>query len=276
MGILYLFFRRYGNLMLFILLEGLCFYLIVTYNNRQQTILFNSYSYFFGNMYEQYSGIVSFTRQSAVADSLAMENAKLLEELLTLRNSISLRSDSIKDDTLRQTYTLIEARVVDNSINRDKNFILINKGKRHGITANSGLITEHGAVGIIRQVGMDYAIAMSVLHRSAIVNATIKNKGYFGPLVWKGGAPTEMYLEDIPMHARFAKGDTIQTTGYSTIFPSGITLGMIDTFWRADGSYAYTIKVNLIEDLARLNRVYVVNHLYKDEISSLEKSVKDE
>lgn len=227
-------------------------------------------------MYEQYSGIVSFTRQSAIADSLATENANLIEELLTLRNSISLKSDTINDDTLRQTYILIEARVVDNSVNRDKNFILINKGKRHGIMPNSGIITRNGAVGIIRQVGMNYAIAMSVLHQSAIVNATIKNRGYFGPLVWKGGSPKKMYLEDIPMHARFAKGDTIQTTGYSTIFPSGITLGVIDTFWRADGSYAYTIKVDLIEDLARLDRVYVVNHLYKDEISSLEKSVKDE
>ncbi|NJK82906.1 MAG: rod shape-determining protein MreC [Saprospiraceae bacterium] len=276
MGIISLFFRQYANVVIFILLEAFCFYLIVQYNNRQKTILFNSYSYIFGNMYERYAGIISFTRQAEVADSLAKENANLLEEMLSLRNSIALRSDTIKDDSLKQTYELIEARVVDNSINRDKNFILINKGEKHGITPNSGIITQNGAVGIVRQVGMNYSIAMSVLHRSAIVNVNIKNKGYFGPLVWKGGAPTKMYLEDIPMHARFAKGDTIQTTGYSTIFPSGITLGQIDTFWRADGSYAYTIIVNLVEDLAKLDRVYVVNHLYKDEISSLEKSVKNE
>jgi rod shape-determining protein MreC len=69
-----------------------------------------------------------------------------------------------------------------------------------------------------------------------------------------------MILEAIPGQAEIRIGDTIITSGYSFIFPKGIFIGKVEQFWTEGGSNYYTIKVRLHEDIARMNRVYVVEN----------------
>jgi len=94
-------------------------------------------------------------------------------------------------------------------------------------------------------------------------------------MVWEEEDSKTVHLKDIPVHAKVEIGDTIQTTGYSSIFPTDINIGVIDTTWKA-GSNSHTIFVHLFEDLANLQYVYVVNYLEKAEIEKLENELLNE
>lgn len=269
-------FKRYGIIFFFLLLEVVALSLVVRFNNRQKAIYNNTVDRVLGNIFERYTDATSILVYPRIADSLAIENAELRAQLLENRKSTSFVQDSVQIDSLKETYTFIAAKVVDNSINKANNYIVIDKGSKHGVKPHMGLITKKGAVGIVRAVGKEYSLAMSILHRDAIVNAAIKGRDYFGPMVWRNESPLIMNLNDIPRHATLEIGDTVQTTGYSTIFPTNIPIGVIDNYRRIDGDYSYYIEVKLFEDVAKLDYVYVVNHLYKAQIEELEKEVKNE
>ena len=48
---------------------------------------------------------------------------------------------------------------------------------------------------------------------------------YFGTLSWNGRNARFANLDELPRHVEFEKGDTIVTSGYSAIFPSGVVVG---------------------------------------------------
>ena len=86
-----------------------------------------------------------------------------------------------------------------------------------------------------------------------------------------------MNLENIPKHIKpIEKGDTVQTSGYSAMFPEGLLIGTVDTAWLADGKGAHDIIVNLNEDLSTLKYVYIVTNLMKTEQLDLEQTTEDE
>jgi rod shape-determining protein MreC len=263
---------RFGNILLFLLLEAIAFYLVVLFNDSQKLILFSSANRIVGTSYEGINFVTSFFLMGNYADSLVVENANLRAQLEQYRYYQIPSNDSLQLDTL-QAYSYVGARVINNSINSKNNYMTINKGRKHGIAEHMGVITHKGAVGIVLRVSDHYAQVMSILHRNTQVNAAIKRTGYFGPLVWRGNDPKMMFLKDIPLHADIQLGDTIQTTGYSTIFPTGVPIGVVDTFRQELGSYAYEIDVALFEDIAKLEYVYVVNFLRKKEVEQLEKEI---
>ena len=44
---------------------------------------------------------------------------------------------------------------------------------------------------------------------------------------WQGGDANIAYVEDVPRHAKFKRGDWVETSGYSTIYPPGVLEGAI-------------------------------------------------
>ena len=150
----------------------------------------------------------------------------------------------------------------------------LNRGKSHGIKSNTGVITNNGIVGVVQKVSKNYAGVMSILHHNTRISAKLKSSDYFGSLVWKKNDARYMYLDAIPKHAELEKGDTIITSGFSTMFPEGIMIGTVSKAKIIDGSNFYEIKVRLSSDMNNLNHVFVVNNLLKEEQEALEEAVK--
>lgn len=270
--------ERFGTIMTFIVLQGVCFYLIVTYNSDQRTIYLNSSTNWIAWYHDFSSTFKDIAENQTIQDSLGRENALLREQISTLLQSDVTLRDTVRTDSLNQLYTFISAEVIKNSINLSRNFITIDKGYKDGVREHSGVITNKGVVGIVRETSRNYALVMSILNAESIVNAKVKNKGYFGPLVWKDRSPKHLYLTDIPQHAEaiIEEQDTVQTTGYSSIFPTNINIGVIEGAAIGTGETARRYKVVLFEDLANIQRVYVVNHLQKSELDSLENVLANE
>ncbi len=270
---------KFGGVIFFILLEVLCFSLIVQNNKKQKEIYDSTYQRLTGSFYNNWDKVTHWWNMSGVADSLAEENARLRAELKNAQFITTILKDSSFNKESKQRYTYIKSRVVSNSVKRNNNNVRINRGTDHEIAPHMGVISaggRGGIVGITRETSPSHTRIMSILHREVRVSVEIKKSKDFGSLVWRGNDYTVMRLEDIPKDVNVLSGDTIQTSGYSLMFPQGILVGTVDTSWVESGSNVHTIDVKLINDLRKLKYVYVINDLMKEDLKSIEEEQKDE
>ena len=270
---LFLLLARYGSVILFIFLEILCLYLIVNYNKSQKEIYFNSSNLFSGYILDKKENAKAYVGLKEVNKNLHLENARLLQKSFMQRDN-EYRNDSIQQDTSLK-YSFIAASVINNSVRSRNNTITLNKGSKHGIKPGMAVISSDGVVGVVRNVSSKYSQVLSILNSQSRISTKINKNNYHGNLIWKGGSPIKMILEAVPKHAVFEKGDTISTSGYSSIFPEGILIGTIEDFRVPSGSSNYFIDIRLNNDMAKLKHVYVIENLDLPEIKNLDKDLDE-
>ena len=264
---------RNGVFLVFIGLEVLCFRLVVRHNQEQSEIYHSTSAAINGAINKRLGSISRYWKLNSVNDSLRIENARLKEELIrriATRATTSPAPGIASDDSVRVAYEVIPTRVLQNSIGSRNNYITLDKGRIDGIAEGMGVASSNCPVGIVVGVSKRFSRVMSILHGNTMLSATIKGKGYFGSLVWRGFNPRKMELEAVPKHARLYVGDTVVTSGYSQIFPPDLVIGTIDTFWLPRGSNFYNVVVTLNGDLGNLQTAYVYSNYQKQELEQLE------
>ncbi len=271
-------FLRLSGFFVFLLLEVICFTLVVKYNQTQKDVFVNSVNRGTGLLHKASS---TFSHYFSLDDEnyrLARENAKLLEMIYNMGIDTTEYIDTAFHENNEPQYVFQVAKVIKNTINNHHNYIMINKGSDDGIEPHSGVITNDGVVGIIVKVSKRNAEAMSILHRQTKISASFKGERFPGSLVWEHREKnTHLFsLLDIPKHAEVTVGDTIVTSGFSNIFPSGLILGTVENVELKPGKYAYDITVRSKIDMANIQYVYIVKNLFKKEQENLEKAVMEE
>lgn len=244
-------------------------------NSYQRSVALSSSSRVIGIAYENVNRFRSYLNLGVVNDSLATENARLKEQLKSSFYVDSVEEKTVKDTALKQQYTFIVARVVNNSIHQKDNYITINRGKLHGIAKGMGVISPSGVVGIVRTVSNHYSTVQSILHTDTRISAGISENGAFGSLVWgeEEFDPQMATLRDIPNHVIVKKGQHVVTTGFS-LFPPGIPIGTITITGAKGGESFLDIKVKLATDFSTLQYVYVVKNHFALEQQQLEAQSK--
>ncbi len=265
---------KYGAHILFVVLEFICFTLIINNNDAQKDIFINSSSILTGKIEEQRSNLIEYNNLKNLNDSLLRENATLIENLITIDYS----NDNIPPgDSILSQYSLIPSKIINSTINLRNNYYTLNTGSRQGVKPDMGVISSHtGLIGIVRNVSENFAHVISILNRQTKISCAIKNRVGHGTLVWDDMDPLRMTLGSIPKHEKIAIGDTIITSGYSTIFPRGILVGTIESYTVPPGSNSFAITVKLFNDLTSIKYGYVIQNRYAEEQSKLEKEVISE
>jgi rod shape-determining protein MreC len=181
-----------------------------------------------------------------------------------------LNADAEFDSVWAQQYNFIPARVISNSTNKQNNFISIDKGAAHGVKTDMAVVSHDGVVGVITGVSANFATVMPILNIDLRISSKIKNTGYFGSLHWDGRDPGSALLHELPHHVTINTGDTIITSGYSAIFPEGIMVGTIAEF-ELKGANFYTVVVDLSTNFRRLNHIWVIEDLFREELLELQR-----
>lgn len=286
---LIIFFRRYFNFFLFLLLEVICIVLVFRNNDFQKTAYLNSASDISGKLYTKYNNVQYYFHLKSTNDSLVTENARLHNLLRTSYDSIStdrgIKTDTIRTysqdtahkllDTRIRRYTYFPAKVINNTVTKPMNYITIHRGRLQGIRPNMGVISSSGVVGVVRSVSDNYSVVLSLLSKSNTVgfSARLNNGREMGTVHWDGDNATFAQLKDIPRSARIHKGDTVVTSGYSALFPENIPIGFVEAVTIGDkSSTSFTIKLRLATNFYNLQYVYVIENLLKDEQQRLEDS----
>jgi rod shape-determining protein MreC len=262
---------KYGGHILFVVLEILCFYLVINYNQVQRDIYFNSSNVFAGKLSEQTSKVYSFSKLREVNDSLMRENANLIENLI----SIDYTTDTIsRADSIYDQYDLIPTSICNNTIHLRNNHITLCGGSRIGIQKDMGVISSSkGIIGIVRSVSENYAHVITLLNSQSRISCAVRNRNCHGSIRWRNMDPLRVTLIDVPKHEKIALGDTIITSGYSTMFPKGILVGKIENYTIPPGSNNYEVTVKLFNNLTNLQYAYVVKNRFAAEQNKLESEV---
>lgn len=259
--------------LLFLFLEVISVVFIINYNSFQRSRYLNTSNAVSASLYNSYSAVIQYF-------SLKKVNKSLMEENALLRNQIDQYENLITDSTMvgaitDSTFHYISARVINNSVNKQQNYITINRGRKHGVKPDQGIISSTGIVGIITSVSESYSMGLSVLNPRWSISAKLKKNGYYGSLIWNGKNYKNAELNEIPFHVEVDVGDTIVTSGYSSVFPEGIMVGTVESFTQPPGENYYVINVALSTDFKSVTWVEVINDLKADELQELKQETLD-
>ncbi len=275
------FVTKYYHWFLFIFLEVISGVLLFQSNNYQGSVWFSSANSVAGVVYELESNVRSFFSLTRVNEELTLRNFYLERQVTQLRR---LYDEATREKTPQERqeleflskYELIPAKVVSNTVDKVDNLMTIDKGKVDGVEKDMGVVSGNGVVGTVFLVSDRYSVVIPVLNvSSSRISCAIRGRGYFGYLQWYGGDSSCAYVEDIPRHARFKRGDWVETSGYSAIFPPGVLVGRIERIYDSADGLSYRLKIRLTTDFACLRDVCVINDKSIGERLHLMEQVKD-
>ena len=267
---------KYHFAFLFLLLELVSVGLLVHYNNYQQSSFLASANEVSGSAYSIVKNITGYLELKKVNEELAKDNARL--RTLNNQSFIQTNTDTVEvNDTVNvQQYIYTGAKVVNNTLHKRANYIILDKGMQQGIEPDMAVINATGIVGIVKDVSQNYCAVLSLLHKDSEISVKLKNNDYFGPLTWQElDAANEATLSDIPSHVIIAIGDSVVTRGSSGIFPKNILVGTIISFEEVPGSGFYETKVRLSANFNNLSYCYIVKNLLRAEQLELEEKVSE-
>ena len=268
---------KYHFTIIFILLEAVSFSLIVQHNSYQRTVFSGHAASFFGSVSSFFSNMDDYLALKGTNDKLVAENTNLRNTIENLKYSLSLlEKDSIAFDSaaLQPSFRFKSAKIVNASSNKTKNYITINRGTMDGVAKEMAVCSGEGVVGVVQDASWHNAIILPLINTNSRVSAKLKKNGYYGSLQWDGNDYRYSYLKDIPFHVDVQQGDTIVTSGFSSIFPEGEILGYVETVDKETANFL-SIKIKLATDFKKISTVYVITNLKKSERQQLERANHD-
>ncbi len=266
-----LFLYRVRAFLLFLFLEGIAIWLIVSYNSQQGSAFFNSSNQFSGSVLTAQNNVVEYFSLASVNKNLVEKNAELLAELEKYQkpaDSVFIELDSV----LLHSFQFKGAKVINNSINLSQNFITLNKGSNHGIKEEMGVFNEEGVVGRVKGVTKNFASVISILHTDLLISSKIASTEVFGSTKWDGKNSKEAKLLYVPRHVTIEVGDEVVTSGYNAVFPEGISIGHVLEVKQGTDTNYLDITIELTADLSRISYVYLVENNQEEELDELYQS----
>lgn len=203
---------------------------------------------------------------------LAYTNEKLIAENVKLKalELMNFTEQTPKDRTIDSfPFKVLGARIIKNSYNLARNYLIIDQGYTDGIETEMGVISSDGVVGIVNQVTAEFSSVISILHRDLKINAGFKKNGAYGSLSWQGKHPKRMKLNDVSTLNPVMVGDTIVTGGMSDYFPYGILIGKVFSFQKPELEGYYDIDIELFSNLTQKDFVYILKNIKKDQLNQL-------
>jgi rod shape-determining protein MreC len=273
---LFVFLRKHYFYFLFAFLEVFALILLVNQNDFQKSQLFSVSNRFTGGINNLFSNITEYF-------SLRKTNEVLVEELARLHSRIPeafyVTDKNVfykKDSIVMLEYKYLSAKVISNSTNKRNNFLMINKGSRHGIVNHMGVVIGNTVVGQVVAVTPHFSWIMSLLHKDSRISGKFLKNDQLVNIEWNGASYRTGQVKEIPKHIKMVVGDTIITSGNSDIFPEGLLIGTISGFTiAADDNFNHG-EIRFTTDFNSLGYVEVVIDLMRQEKEQLKSSFKDQ
>ncbi len=264
---------RYKHWFLFFILELIALLLLFNRSVHHSAIrssMMNSIVGYSNDIANKWYAYIDLKKEN---EALLIEKANIENRYLQLQkdfetykaNNISIL-DSIKQES--NCEVLITAEVVNRRKIDNRSYIIINKGRNHGVRKNMGVIGRSGVIGCIMSTSDNYSIIIPIINNNFQLNCVSKQSGSSGTLV-SYGLENFCSLKNIPKHIKLQIGDSILTGKDSYIFPEGLLVGRISP--NKQGTH---YNVRLATNFNGLHNVYIINKKKSSEINSLEDQIK--
>lgn len=205
-------------------------------------------------------------------EALEAENEALKKQVAELQDTARKADATERENTrLRNTMKLLEshdtyeevdAYIIGWSSTDWSNTLTINRGTNAGIAENMVAITDNGeVVGLVSQVGPNFAVVKTVLDSTLEISATIATSGYNG-MVSGGyieGNDKYLQMDYLPSSAIIRNKDQVVTSG-STLYPRGLILGsVVDAGFKETGVAKYAV-LKPAAEISSLEQIFIVTN----------------
>ncbi len=256
---------RNKNFLLFLLLFSIAILFTIQSHSYHKSKFINSANFLTGGVYNTANHISEYVGLKSQNQLLVDENRRLKSMLYNL----NVDPETNRLDSIHKAYYFSNAKIIKNSFSKSDNILLINKGTNDSIQQDFGVITTEGIVGIIDKISANYATVISILNTTSSISAQLKKTDHYGTLNWDAKNPAVVQLTDIPKIANVLVGDTIVTSGRSSIFPKDVPIGLVENYKLDAAENYYEINVRLFNDMTNLEHVYIIENINKPEITTL-------
>lgn len=168
--------------------------------------------------------------------------------------------EALKLLEIDEDYRFVDAYIISTSSVDWSNTFTINRGANAGIEAGMCAITAYGElVGLVSEVGPNYAVVKSVLDSSLEISATIASSGHSGMVQggYASGLDGLLRMNYLPSSATIRNHDQVVTTG-STVYPRNLILGyVVDAGFDDTGIAKYAL-LEPAADVRSLEQVLIV------------------
>ena len=223
------------------------------------------------------TGMSRLTEKSQQLYSYMFEYESLLAENQALKEQLASMEDEARDayatkqenERLRaaldlvdanEDYQLVDSYIISTSSVDWSNTFTINRGTNVGIEAGMCAITAYGElVGLVSEVGPNYAVVKSVLDSSLEISATIASSGHSGMVQggYASGLEGLLRMNYLPSSATIRNHDKVVTSG-STVYPRNLILGhVVDAGFDDTGVAKYAL-LEPAADIRSLEQVFIV------------------
>jgi len=268
------FFQRFRIFLVFLTLQLIAlgsYFSVVSYPRTQ----------FFNTSNRVISTFLEWERDITKHLYLDEANQLLQNENIALRSKLSssfLPSDSmvnVTDSIRRVAYSYIPATVINSTHSHKNNYFTIKLGSAQGVQPKMGVISSEGVVGVVYDVSANYAVVKSVLTENFNLSAKIKRNKAHGILKYARLDPLFVSLSGVSNDIELVQGDTVLARGSGGYFPEGTPIGTIEQFETVEGKPLWDISVKLFQDMRRLHYVYVIEHIHRTELQTLESQLEN-
>lgn len=274
---LLLFIRRYFVLFAFLVVQLICWILLVKSNETHEALFAANSNEVTGWTMRQYNQVQYYFNLKRTNAALVQENARLNSMVQFMKaaafdSATTFFTDTTYRDTLgrNRQFTFLPAKVVNNNLNNENNYITLFRGSNQGVSTDMAVVGPAGVVGRVIAVGPNYCRVMSLLNHLSRVAAVLKKDNYQGSLEWDGEDPAYLTLRNVPKSAKVVKGDSVLTSDLSGSFPPGLMIGTVSSIQTQAQSNFYTLRIRSATNFYTLQYVYLVKNAYWNEQQQIE------
>ncbi len=273
---IFLFIGRYANLLLFVLLQAVSIYLMVSYSKYHHAMFGHTANKLTGGINSKVNSVEYYFKLKTTNDSLLRANENLYNELQKKDPANDLlikekRDTLLVDSVIKyQTIQYYGAKVVANSVASQNNYVVLSGPAVKSFAPQMAVVdVNNSVVGKITEVSGNYAVVMSLLHKESRISGRLFSTGETGTLIWDGKEPNLLTLTGISKSVVMKVGDTIITSGFSTAFPAGLKIGKINSIIKEAETGNFRIMVKTDCNFYNLQYGYAIQNKEKDIIDQL-------
>lgn len=208
-------------------------------------------------------------------EQLIAENEQLQEQIDELSTQLTnTRLQQSELDTLRKLYDLDQtyadykttgAHVIGKGTSNWFNTFTIDKGSKDGIKVDMNVIAGSGLVGIVTDVGKNYAVVRSIIDDTSNVSGMILSNNdnciVSGNLksMTESNMITFSNLEDT--EDKVSTGDSVVTSNISDKYLPGLLIGYVTDITEDNNNLTKSGKITPVVDFKHLQDVLVITQL---------------
>ena len=211
--------------------------------------------------------------------SLPDANDALTKRVAYLESEIERRDIAIAEllpgefekpiiDSIDSKFCYHPANVISMTTNRNRNYIIVDKGAEDGIRENMGVITPNKElVGTVVSCSDSYSVVMPLLNTLFKIGGRLVDNDYVCSVYWEGTSRYKVTGVELSRYAE-PKRDMVVNVE-SERMPADVVIGVIASSEINASKTAYSVDITIAADMQRLSNLLIVENRDQTELENL-------